>query len=194
MTEENKFEPAPRSDASNDDDNEDNFDAANHEADPSDLNNEPVEEQKKSDTRPIEKKVPVLRLDLLASHVPPVQKQVASAKATHHHRNRSIGENPFIARDSATVQSTTESNETPQPQYETLAEFTKENLIKYQADGVTDSAPGENTADFDNSEEDMERARAEEDGQSVGENDSDRPPEVTNVNGSAFFTRDYRVL
>ena len=67
-------------------------------------------------------------------------------------------------------------------------------MIKYQADGVTDSAPGENTADFDNSEEDMERARAEEDGQSVGENDSDRPPEVTNVNGSAFFTRDYRVL
>ena len=40
----------------------------------------------------------------------------------------------------------------------------------------------------------MERARAGEDGQSVGENDSDRPPEVTNVNGSAFFTRDYRVL
>ena len=113
MTEENKFEPAPRSDASNEEENEHNFEAANHEADPSDLNNEPVEEQKKSDTRPIEKKVPVLRLDLLASHVPPVQKQVASAKATHHHRNRSIGENPFIARDSATVQSTTESNETP---------------------------------------------------------------------------------
>ena len=72
MTEENKFEPAPRSDVSNDDDNEDNFEAANHEADPSDLNNEPVKEQKKSETRPNEKKVPVLRLDLLASHVAPV--------------------------------------------------------------------------------------------------------------------------
>jgi len=46
---------------------------------------------------------------------------------------------------------------TPKATYETLAEFTKENIIKYQEDGKTvsgtDGVDENNTADFENSQE-----------------------------------------
>ena len=53
--------------------------------------------------------------------------------------------NPFLNLEGTDkhqlTQQDSESKESDQPpQYETLAEFTKENFIKYQADGVTESA------------------------------------------------------
>ena len=53
----------------------------------------------------------------------------------------------------------------------------------------------ENTAEFDNSQQSDPNV-AEDSGSQRHEesDDEDRPPEVTNVNGSAFFSRDFRVL
>ena len=148
--------------------------------------------------------VPASKLALI---IPPVgdnqHKRVTSARS-HHRRHQSIGENPFLttgAKAGTTVggsneDQSPESQKTPQNQYETLAEFTKENLINYQEDGKTISGTdgvveNENTADFDNFKQGVE-VGAEE--LSLEEEDGDKPPDVKNVNGYAFFTRDFRVL
>lgn len=85
---------------------------------------------------------------------------------------------------------------TPRPGYENLADFTKDNIISYEADGKTISAMEEfhqeNTCGFDsvNNEQDLNYL----DRPDEIEEEDDRPREVTNVNGSAFFSRDFRVL
>ena len=114
-----------------------------------------------------------------------------------------VSENPFnVAKERIlTQQSEDESqNNTPrrEAEYDNLAEFTQDNLINYQPDGKTESAydkdqiDGEPTADFENSEDNKSE---EQDGPGVNqEESSDKPPEASNVNGSAFFSRDFRVL
>jgi len=84
---------------------------------------------------------------------------------------------------------------TPRPVYENLAEFTKDNLINYEADGKTISQAEEinqeNTCGFDSqvNEQILHDLDQPEDSE-----EEDRPREVTNVNGSAFFSRDFRVM
>ena len=111
--------------------------------------------------------------------------------------------NPFLNLEAPDkhqlTQQDSESKESDQPHYETLAEFTKENFIKYQADGVTESAnvgahedEEEDTADFEDSK--GQHYENNDDCDEEEQSDDDKPVAPTNVNGSAFFTRDYRVL
>jgi len=83
------------------------------------------------------------------------EKRVTSARSNHR-RTGSIGENPFTSGGMTVTSQSPESEVTPQATYETLAEFTKENIIKYQEDGKTVSGTDgvdeeNNTADFENS-------------------------------------------
>lgn len=84
----------------------------------------------------------------------PIDKMRVTSARAQHRRQGSIDENPFIVPDRVHTGQSTESHEgKPQPEYETLAQFTKENLIQYESAGKTESAWNEPTAEFDNSKQ-----------------------------------------
>ena len=89
------------------------------------------------------------RLELLTPEsVEKIGKISSSAKSHIYGANKVSSENPFLivdAEQTSTVKSMTESQETiPEKQsYKSLADFTKENLINYDADGKTESVEGE---------------------------------------------------
>lgn len=122
-----------------------------------------------------------------------------TARESSRRESKLSDENPFADQKRILTQQSEDSQQlTPRDEYDNLAEFTKENLITYQADGKTESAFNANdynepTADFDNdnskqSEDEDDRKQANLD------NSEDRPPVPRNVNGSGFFSRDFRIL
>ena len=89
------------------------------------------------------------RLELLTPEsVEKIGKISSSAKSQIYGTHKVSSDNPFLIVDAgqtSTVQSMTESQETiPEKQsYKSLADFTKENLINYDADGKTESVEDE---------------------------------------------------
>ena len=83
--------------------------------------------------------------------------------------------------------------------YQNLAQFTKDNLINYEPDGVTISADvevnQEDTCNFQGSQKSLEDSPDEYVNHNESEDELQTPDDIhQNAKDSGFFTRDFRVL